>query len=1061
MRPLHLSMTAFGSYAETAVLPFEELKHGLYLVTGDTGAGKTTIFDAIMFALYGVASGRDRKGDMLHCDHVSRAVDTEVSLRFLQNGKEYTVTRKIHFSKKRGAEGQYNPGTLSAVLLEPDRDPTEGSERVTERCEELLGLNSEQFRKIIMLAQGEFKEFLKADSDKKNEILGKLFDNSSYLWMQNLLIQARGELGERRKTCADRQRQLMQSAFLPPKDLTAAEREAFLPDHPELCRNLRCLIGKETEELAERRAEREAVDESIGRLNIQKGAAETMNLLLDELERQTERLTALEAADADMKAREERMRRAEAALHRAMPAAAEADRTEAELRATLAAIEEGKQLVELFARDVEAAQQALSADDQAAKEAESADARIRAIAEQLPHYRELAQSRIERDRAMEALLAAQRDITDRREKLSVLDKEICTLQNTLDDMSGVDAEEQEAAWRFDQANDKWKALAGKKGVGEELQSIREGIDSLEETERHLLMLTWRAGDCVTRYDRLYQRFISAQAGLLAEGLRRELAEKDEVECPVCRTRISRGGLSQLAPLPQETPGEAEVEAAKKAAELAEGERSRCQSEVQAQRAALRARKEALLDRAAVLLPDCTGWEQLCAEGYLKAAVARARTQAAEAEKKRREAELRRQERERSREDLAKKTEAFHKLQSELTELQERAQEQNTLAHEADASIKALQKQLYQDSEQTAEQEKRALEAKKTALLRLIRNHEEAVKEARQSLDHARGSLEEKQNALGRLREAADTARADLAKALAETGFDSREAAERALAPIGGGDGESWLAAERRALSEHQSEKKHVREQIDSLRTQTAGRQRTQLDALEQRLAQLSADSAEAAARCSELKAALSNHAKVLEQVEETSRELAATEGPWRRLDRLASLAGGVNSESGKLSFDRYVMGAVFREILEMANRRMELMSGGRYELVHKVGAERRNAKAGLDIEVLDNSTGLQRSAASLSGGETFFASLALALGLSDAVQNHAGGKQMDALFIDEGFGTLSDDVLDKALDVLNQLSEGRRLVGIISHVDRLDESIPQKIRVKNGDKGSVLSLELA
>ena len=154
------------------------------------------------------------------------------------------------------------------------------------------------------------------------------------------------------------------------------------------------------------------------------------------------------------------------------------------------------------------------------------------------------------------------------------------------------------------------------------------------------------------------------------------------------------------------------------------------------------------------------------------------------------------------------------------------------------------------------------------------------------------------------------------------------------------------------------------------------------------------------------------------------------------------------------------MGAVFREILEAANRRMELMSGGRYTLMHKTGADRRNAKAGLEIEVLDNSTGQLRPSGSLSGGEGFFTSLALALGLSDVVQNHAGGKQMDALFIDEGFGTLSDDVLDRALDVLNQLTEGNRLVGIISHVDKLDESIAQKVRVKNTGKGSALTLEL-
>jgi len=130
------------------------------------------------------------------------------------------------------------------------------------------------------------------------------------------------------------------------------------------------------------------------------------------------------------------------------------------------------------------------------------------------------------------------------------------------------------------------------------------------------------------------------------------------------------------------------------------------------------------------------------------------------------------------------------------------------------------------------------------------------------------------------------------------------------------------------------------------------------------------------------------------------------------------------------------------------------MSGGRYELIHRTSADRRNAKAGLEIDVLDLSTGQRRPSGSLSGGETFITSLALALGLSDVVQNHAGGKPLDALFIDEGFGSLSDGVLDKALDVLNQLTEGDRLVGIISHVDKLNESIPQKIRVRCGERGS-------
>jgi len=195
MRPINLEMTAFGSYAEKTTVPFHSLKHGLYLVTGDTGAGKSTIFDAIIFALYGVASRSEKKPKMLHSDFVSKAVDTIVKLRFEQGGKEYAVQRTIHYRKKQKELGEYSDEPIvKAVLWEPDREPIEVASKVSSRCEEILGLNEEQFRKIVMLAQGEFRAFLKADSDKKSEILGKLFDNSVYVWYRDLLGGARDAL---------------------------------------------------------------------------------------------------------------------------------------------------------------------------------------------------------------------------------------------------------------------------------------------------------------------------------------------------------------------------------------------------------------------------------------------------------------------------------------------------------------------------------------------------------------------------------------------------------------------------------------------------------------------------------------------------------------------------------------------------------------------------------------------------------------------------------------------------------------------------------------------------
>ena len=375
-------------------------------------------------------------------------------------------------------------------------------------------------------------------------------------------------------------------------------------------------------------------------------------------------------------------------------------------------------------------------------------------------------------------------------------------------------------------------------------------------------------------------------------------------------------------------------------------------------------------------------------------------------------------------------------------------------------IRELKKQLRFESEAAALAEKDALTKRQGQLTALIRAHREALSAARQRLASAQGTLEELTRAAERQTQELEQAQAACSAALADSGFESAEAVRLALAPAGGQDAEHWLRAQQRDFTAYEENLRHSMAQIESLEKQSAGKTYTDLTELDDALAALSSSWDEANAACAAQQALLNNHVDVLAQASTIKTALSACESAWRRLDRLASLAVGQSGDGGKLSFDRYVMGAVFREILEMANRRLELMSGGRYELVHKVDSDRRNAKAGLEIEVLDNSTGALRPSGSLSGGEAFFTSLALALGLSDVVQNHAGGKQMEALFIDEGFGTLSDDVLDKALDVLNSLTEGRRLVGVISHVDRLGESIPQKIRVKSGEKGSTLSLEL-
>jgi len=1061
MRPLSLEMTAFGAYAEKTLVPFEDLRQGLYLVTGDTGAGKTTIFDAIMFALYGTASGTERSPDMLHSDHVPKSDDTVVKLRFRQGGKEYTVERRLHFSKIKGAENQYREGKPDALLTEPDRDPTEGAKKVTARVEALLGLNAEQFRKIIMLAQGEFREFLNADSDKKNEILGRLFDSAPYLFYQNLLAGARDELKNRRAEKSEALRTLMQSTFQVPPDLSPEEGEGFLPGNPALPENLRRLTERDQSELAALSGRRDAFSAQIAGLNAQKGAAEADNAQLAELERARQSFAALEAAKPEIARRRAACALAEKALHRVKPALEQAQRTKSEYAAALSEIEALKTRLAAYQREAEAAAEAVLADAGSETELAALSARLQELEGQLPRYADLAKR--EREKLTERKAAEQTDKTLQKERgrLGELEREQESLREKLLSLENADSEAQEAVHAEERARERLQSLDGKEGIREKTAALLEEEEKLHEREAHLRALTLAAARTEERYSVLYRRFIAGQAGLLAGELRRTLETEGAADCPVCRTKLQRGQIPRLAVCAEETPDQKTVDKARKAHEQAERERSEESTAAAALQTSIEAGKKALLEKAGGLLPDCGDWESLAAEGYLSAAVAEAKERSADAQEALKRARERQTERLRCKERQPELEKLLQNTRDRIEELKQTLQRHEAASQAAEAAITELKKQLPYADAAAANGAKTLLVGKRQQLSEKLRAHRSALDEANSRLNTARGGLNEKETAAQKRLAARTEAECALAARLRENGFADAEAVLQALAPAGDGDAEDWLKAEERAFAAHEEALRHTAERISDLVARTAGKEPADLAALDAQLKALTAAYNEANSACTQKSVQLQNHTDVLEKAEGLLDALRATEGAWERLDKLAALAVGSSGEGGKLSFDRYVMGAVFREILEMANRRMELMSGGRYELIHKSGADRRNAKAGLEIEVLDNSTGQLRPAASLSGGEGFFTSLALALGLSDVAQGHAGGKRMDALFIDEGFGTLSDDALDRALEALNALTEGERLVGIISHVDRLNESIPQKICVRSGEKGSSLALTFA
>ena len=1060
MRPIHLEMTAFGSYAQTARVPFDALEQGLYLVTGDTGAGKTTIFDAIVFALFGQASGSDRTPDMMHCDRVSKDTDTVVTLRFAQSGKDYTVTRRIHFSKKRG--GGYGDPRLDALLAEPDgRPPVEGASRVTARCEEILGLNAQQFRQIIMLAQGEFREFLRSDSDRKNEILGRLFDNSAYLWYQNLLGAARDALRVRRSAHTEELNTLMGTVFLPPEGISGEKMADYLPGNPALTDNLRALAQQEEQQLQELRALRDEAQRRLNGLNGEMGAAGEVNRQLEELKTLRALLVDLNAQRGAMAERQRSMALAETALHRALPVVEHRERAERDAWNADEKLSALRQELESREKAVGEARAALEQDAPLEEQLTELETELRRLDEQLPRYQELDARQEQLTAARDALANAGKGEKEARAALEELSEKWEQLRERLVGLEDAETEVLTRQQAVEKADAALKELDGDTGIRAEAERLLLQKSALEAKKSELISATEEARGAEERRHALYQRFLRGQAGLLAEDLRHTLETEGKAACPVCGSRLCREHISSLAILPEDTPRKADVDAAGELAEEKEHLRSSMHTQLEKLSTAWEKDREALLARAGALWEIVPAWDKLTDGTFLPAAVEQAREKSRQAAEALRAALERQKERSDIRDSLSRWEGQQEELRATLEDQSRAARESAAAVQTGESVIAELKKQLRFETAAMARAETKRLSARRDALSLRLRQRREAADAARQQRDTVWGSLRETELNEAALRRELEKARAQEEAALASLGFESANAVRAALAPMGAGDRELWLTRERQALTDYENRIGNTEERVTALTEQTRGKAYTDPEAVSLRIREAEDRLAAANEQCVRQEKALDNHTQVLAKAQAARDALSATEGAWKRLNALADLALGSTGDGGKLSFDRYVMGTVFREILEMANRRMDVMSGGRYELVHKTEADRRNAKAGLEIEVLDISTGQRRGYASLSGGETFFTSLSLALGLSDVVQNHAGGKSMDALFIDEGFGALSDDVLDKALSVLSQLTEGDRLVGIISHVDRLDECIPQKIRVKSGPGGSTLSLETA
>lgn len=907
MRPIRIEMSAFGPYAGKQTVEMNRLgTSGIYLITGDTGAGKTTIFDAIVFALYGTASSDRRSGDMLRSRYAEPDTPTEVKLVFAYRNKEYEIRRNPTYQRPKLRGEGMTQENASAELRLPGGEILTRTGEVDEKIREILGMTRDQFMQIAMIAQGDFLKLLLAKTEERRKIFSSIFRTGRYARLEERLKQ---EARQARKTYDDLVREIgfeQERARLPEgTDRSGLRDEEYL----QAIEKFRDEAGKRLEE-GEKKQEllRGELDALAARIL----AAEEQEKRKKALEETRERWTDLQAAA------EQRKQELEAARSREP----EAKEKEARLHVEQDRLQQYDRLEELKQQKTEGEKKQAS-DEAARKKLEEGR---KALTQQIQDCRQKIKEK-------EALAGKAAALSGEKERLRSQGAEYNELKTLLE--------------AYEEASEKWNRAA----------AIYQAACGKEQ-------------EFGESYRRQHRAFLDDQAGILAA----ELAENQP--CPVC------GSLHH--PLPavktDDAPTRETVEQSQKRWE----ESKTAMDEAGRKAAALRGTRDSSLQH---MEEKAKGLNMPTEPAALKETLMEEQKRFRSKWKEVTEALAASEAAAEAKVVLGEKLETFQKKQEEDEEAYRKLELESARLQEQIENLSAN----YSELKETLPYPDRETAGKAASLLdREIREIREAVQSAEENEQAAAGRIQE---AEGRMDE--------LQKQIRE--------------------GESAEAMTSVELQENQKKKKE--EQL-----------RLQAEAKEDSLIWETNSAAAGSIR------------KLNGEREQAARK-------YSMLQNLADTANGNLSGKQRIQLETYVQQQLFDRILVRANTRFRVMSGGQYDLVRRKEYQK-NQQSGLDLDVVDHYNGTTRSVSTLSGGESFMASLSLALGLSDEIQESAGGVQLDALFVDEGFGSLDEETLDQAMKAIQTLAEdGGRIVGIISHVTELQNRIDRQLLVRKMKSG--------
>lgn len=909
MRPTKLTISAFGPYAGKVEIDMNTLgKQGLYLIAGDTGSGKTTIFDAITFALYGSASGEQRSPSMLRSKYASESIPTFVEMEFEYKEKTYRIIRNPEYMRPSLRGEGYTKEASKATLWHPNGNTTDGSNEVTKAIVDIISLSKEQFTQISMIAQGDFLKLLNADTASRSEILRSLFDTKPYLDFQKSLKEKALDIKNR---------------YERKKESIAHYVNGFRPDDDGML-SAEFNKGKTTMEILAAAAE--LIEKDLSTIDRLEKELSLMNKKITDIDETIGKGKLLKKAKEDLE------------------------------KATKA-IEENTPIVDTLKKEYEVAS--------AAKiDIEELGLKIEKEKEKLTAYDDLL------DCSKEILL---KETLLQKQKLSFseLEKSIETLRNNL--LQG--KEELKTLKDVEVQNEK---LENKSNT---LQASENDLTELLDTYKEYTTLSDLCRTAKATYENIQAKngkfsenarrvekiFLDEQAGILA----RNLIEGEP--CPVC------GSLNHPSPAiaTQEAPTEADVKQAKALAQATQDEAGKASV------------------YAGSLAAKADSAQRVLRNSFFKIS------------------------------GFNKIEEIPHYVSEQMAFLKKEKQENETLLREIKQKI--ARQRVLADSIPAGEKE---LDEYVENKIQFERNISSAIQDA-EYLQNAKEKL-----ASSLMYESKEKAQENINKLVAQ-----KKQREQAIE-----DTKNTYETAHKKLEDF----KALRKASASLLQETKDIQtESEID----RKQNIEAEKKDAESKKEILLRRINANQDAKNAIQERILELNDIENQYTWIKSLSDTANGTLAGKEKIMLETYIQMTYFDRIIQRANTRFMIMSAGQYELKRAQSAENIRSQSGLDLEVIDHYNGTSRSVKTLSGGESFKASLSLALGLSDEVQARAGGIQLDAVFIDEGFGSLDPESLNMAMKALIGIADGNRLVGIISHVSELREKIEKQIIVQKDKTG--------